>query len=225
LEQRATTASNSTDLNNVEEISCLDGNPARFHSPIPLPPTSGDILSSGRNSRTNSNASRNGPASRSVSAEEVAFVLQSISTSTGNPRTTPTPFPIPAETGLPSTLLYDSSPTCDQLVSQPRQAPEYMAAHDNLVEVGRLVLTRDRIRAFQLPDPPAQAHQKEVDEFFSDMDNGPTEEELKEQWKNWFMRIKHLIKVTCSVCVQVFINIQCYYSQHLRMWPTELTWN
>jgi hypothetical protein len=65
----------------------------------------------------------------------------------------------------------------------------------SFVEIGRLVLTRERITKFQLLPPPAQATVKDVDEFFSDMDNGPTAEELTAQWTAWFNAIKHLIKV------------------------------
>lgn len=84
------------------------------------------------------------------------------------------------------------TPSVSSTIKEPEHCP------NDYIEIGRLVLTRDKVKEFQLPLPPAQAHAKDVDHFFSDMDNGPTAEELRSQWSEWFSTVQYLLEISPS---------------------------
>ena len=103
-------------------------------------------------------------------------------------------------TTRPSTMNnnnYNNDLTSPSIVTTTKE-PTHCS--NDFMEVGRLVLTRDKVKEFQLPLPPAQAQAKDVDHFFSDMDNGPSDEELRVQWSEWFSTLQYLLKVRYLHC-------------------------
>ena len=66
-------------------------------------------------------------------------------------------------------------------------------------ENGRLVLTRDKMKALQLPLPPEKCTEDEdIDTFFDDAERGPTIDEIREDWHHWFHGICYLLRVKIS---------------------------
>ena len=91
---------------------------------------------------------------------------------------------------LPKTSSFDSLD--DRMSSTEWNAPEE-ALRNVGFEVGRIVLTKDRIHAYNIPTLPERTFGEGVDVFGDQI--GPTTEGWKQQWAEWLQSIRHRVMI------------------------------
>jgi hypothetical protein len=73
-------------------------------------------------------------------------------------------------------------------------SPQKFKKNINLIEVGRVVLTKDAMERLKIV-PPSRITPQEIDEFFDDVTIYKTQDDVIRAWQQWFLSIKYRIRI------------------------------